>query len=118
MIARIDLVTDDAGDLDSLRQSIAELREEIVLRIEAAIDRLRRLQAESLYSEAASPPIRVRPASHPEPEDPAPSSSPAARDPRDRLDALARLLDHRLGKTRDAAPGGEVSTGSARDSGT
>jgi hypothetical protein len=158
MIAGIDLVSDDASELelDSLPRSIAELREEIVQWIDRAIVQLRQRQVDQLLGQeevtgGGTPdrstlqheprlgprPPRVgeslRPAGFESaasweagregsmrgagvPEETRFARAPAdraaeaidgsaqrqvpARDPRERLDALARLLDNRLEKTR------------------
>jgi hypothetical protein len=84
----------DSQVSDPLSRAIGEFREELLFWIDAELSRLRREQAENLVIQeelatAGASPLKDE------------ALSPVAN-PRQRLDALARLLDHRLKQAKTA----------------
>jgi len=104
-------MSDDDPVMDSLSRAIADFRDEVLLRIDTALKRLReRDQQESqsvdgrLFTTRFARPVMDVVQSSVETSAGPQSSS---LDSLERLDALARLLDQRLMATRE-----EISTGS------
>jgi hypothetical protein len=101
---------------DPLSSAIGALREELLRWIDAELVRLRELERpdDSRQAVVETAGTVIAPAgSQPEPELKTPTSSP-----RERLDALARLLDHRLKKAQGAAESGgsvEMEPSARRD---
>jgi len=106
----------DADVLDSLPRAIAEFREKVLLWIDTALVRLREreqeesLAMEDLLSVPTRPPIVA-----PRPEAGTRSKS-SPLDSLERLDALARLLDHRLKASQEAASNSSETSGEVGES--
>jgi hypothetical protein len=84
----------DSEVSDALSWAIGEFREELLLWIDTELSRLR--EQEPAEKAARRPVIPPEPKSALEPRAP-------VSNPRQRLDALARLLDHRLKQARGAS---------------